>query len=138
MSKKKKEKPAKKKLPRQRQLPGVGDTKIAAIENLAMDYAELRDQRLELNVQEVALKKKLVDLMHKKKLKNYKRDGITIALTIEKEGIKVRVKSEKDLEEVPSPDQPELAVETDEDEPENDAAPDVFEEEESEEEPEEA
>jgi hypothetical protein len=40
-------KPEKKRIPRQAIIPGVGDEKIAAIENAALDYAEIRDQRQE-------------------------------------------------------------------------------------------
>jgi len=41
------------KIPRQTPLPGIGDKKIAAIENAALDYAEIRDQRQDLTNQEV-------------------------------------------------------------------------------------
>lgn len=102
--KKAKKKAAKKgqKLPRQQQLPGVEDRKIAAIENLAMDYAEIRDQRQELNKEEAKLKQGLIDLMHSKKLKEYKRGNISVKLKIEEETVKVRVfdDDEVDADEV--------------------------------------
>lgn len=85
-----------KKLPRQSQLPGIGDEKIAAIENAALDYAEIRDQRQELTTQEVDLKKKLLDLMHAKKLTEYKRNGISVTIKMEEETVKVRVRAEDD------------------------------------------
>lgn len=98
-----------KKIPRQTPLPGIGDEKIAAIENAALDYAELRDQRQEIGRQEVELKKKLIDLMHKKEMKEYKRNGISVKLTVEEEGVKVRVKESEDdlptdIEKAPGPD----------------------------------
>jgi hypothetical protein len=98
-SHKKKEPPKPKKatkIPRQQPLPGMENAKIARIENLALDYAELRDQRQVLSVQEVDLKTKLIDEMHKQKKTEYKRNGIDIKLTVEKEGIKVRVKAAED------------------------------------------
>lgn len=106
----KKSPPKKHRIPRQEQLPGVGDEKIAAIENAALDYAELRDQRQEIGRQEVELKKKLIDLMHKKDLKEYKRNGIKVTLTIEEEGVRVRVKSDDDLEESEPSPSPEVAI----------------------------
>jgi hypothetical protein len=89
--------PIKKRIPRQTPLPGIGDEKIAAIENAALDYAEIRDQRQALTSQEVELKGKLLDLMHAKKLTEYKRNGISVKLVAEQETVKVRVKSEEEL-----------------------------------------
>jgi len=43
----------KSKIARQKDLPGMEDRKITAIENAAQDYAEIRDQRQELTTQEV-------------------------------------------------------------------------------------
>jgi len=97
---KKKEPPqpvAKKKIPRQTSLPGMGDNKIVAIENAALDYAEIRDERQALTVREVELKTKLIGLMHKAEKVEYKRNGILVRLVPEGENIKVRVKSEDDL-----------------------------------------
>jgi hypothetical protein len=91
-----------KKLPRQESLPGIGDTKIAAIENAALDYAEIRDQRQELTTQEVDLKKKLLDLMHAKNLTEYKRNGISVKLVAETETVKVRVRAEEEGDDTPA------------------------------------
>jgi len=81
----------KKKLPRQKIIPGIGDAKIAAIENAALDYAELRDKRQELTTQEVELKTNLITLLKKKGITEYKRNGISVILTVEKEKVTVRV-----------------------------------------------
>jgi hypothetical protein len=107
----KKSKPAakkevKRKIPRQTSIPGIGDEKIAAIENAALDYAEIRDQRQELTKQEVDLKKKLLDLMHAKKLTEYKRNGISVKVVLEQENVKVRVKSEDELDDTPADNEP--------------------------------
>jgi len=99
MTEKKKESTAKaKKIPRQKSLPGMGDAKIAVIENLALDYAEIRDQRVSLTAREVAVKEKLIKKMHRLRKTEYRRNGIRVTLTVEKEGIKVRVKEEGPLE----------------------------------------
>lgn len=100
------------KIPRQRSIPGIEDARIAAIEKRAWDYAELRDQRLALLESEVEVKKKLIEAMHKAGKEEYKRNGITVQLTVEKEGVKVRLKSE---EELPSED--ELPEEPEKEEP---------------------
>ena len=103
-------------IPRQEVLPGVGDVKIAAIENAALDYAEIRDQRQELTTQEVDLKKKLLDLMHAKDLQEYKRNGISVKVQMEEETVKVRVRAEEEKDEAPEtsvevsePESPEAA-----------------------------
>jgi hypothetical protein len=57
-----------------------------------LDYADIRDQRQELNAKEVELKSKLISLMHKHKLENYEHDGVTIRLEVEEETVKVRVR----------------------------------------------
>jgi hypothetical protein len=92
----KKKAPEKKanKLPRQDALPGMSDTKIATIETLALDYVELRDERMEIGKQEVELKEKLIQAMHKAGKTEYKRAGITVKLVVEEEGVKVRVRDE--------------------------------------------
>ena len=105
MAKKKaaKKKPATKhskprRIPRQEVIPGIGDQKIAAIENAALDYAEIRDERQELTTKEVDLKKRLLDLMHNKGLKEYKRNGISVKVVMEEENVKVRVRAEEELD----------------------------------------
>lgn len=98
MAKKAAKKSDGKTIPRQDALPGVGDEKIQAIESAALDYAEVRNERQGLTQREVEVKGRLIDLMHAKKLTEYKRNGISIKLTVEKEKVTVRVKSEGDLE----------------------------------------
>ena len=55
-----------KKGPRQQQLPEMEDNKISVLEDLALSYAEVRDERMGLSKQEVELKGKLLDLMNLK------------------------------------------------------------------------
>lgn len=116
---KKAKKSAVKKIARQKSLPGMSDRKVAAIENLALDYAEIRDQRMELSKQEVELKTKLIDLMHAQKRKTYQRGNINIELVVEAEKIKVRVKSVEDEappEEEETPDEPDTSEDVEEEE----------------------
>jgi hypothetical protein len=88
------EKKAKKKLPRQDALPGMNDAKLSAIESLALDYVELRDERMEIGKREVEIKELLIAAMHKAGKSEYKRAGISVKLIVEEEGVKVRVKDE--------------------------------------------
>lgn len=84
--------PPKVKRARQKKLPGMEDDKIDSLENLALDYAAIRDQRQQLTAQEVPAKAKLLAEMKKLDRVKYVRDGIKIERTFEKEGVRVRVK----------------------------------------------
>jgi hypothetical protein len=77
---------------RQAKLPTMEDDKIDTLENLALDYAAIRDRRAQLTALEVPAKKKLLDEMTRLDRMKYKRDGISIERTVEKEGVRVRVK----------------------------------------------
>ena len=79
------------KRPRQERLSGTEDAKIDRLEELAQDYAAIRDQRQRLTVQEVELKKKLMDAMEANKKEVYKRDGIEIKIVAEEKTVKVKV-----------------------------------------------
>jgi hypothetical protein len=103
-----------KRIPRQKVLPGIGDAKIAAIENAALDYAEIRDKRQALSADESSLKKELLNLMHKSGKTEYKRNGISIKVVVEEETVKVRVREEGELE---TPE-PEVEVNADAEPPE--------------------
>lgn len=81
------------KRPRQGRLPGTEDAKIDILEDLAEDYAAIRDQRQGLSRREVDLKKKLLDLMKANKKKVYQRNGVSIKIEVEKEKVIVRVKN---------------------------------------------
>ena len=85
-------KKARERKPRQQPLPGTEDSKIQALETAAQDYAEIRDQRMELNTDEAKLKAKLLSLMKQHEKTTYKRGGIEIKLVSEEEHVKVRIK----------------------------------------------
>ena len=87
---------------RQQRLPEMEDNRISALEDLALSYAEVRDERMGLSKQEVELKGKLLDLMKAQKKEHYHRGNIKIDIVHEKENVKVKVKAaseEDDSEE---------------------------------------
>ena len=87
---------------RQQRLPEMEDNRISVLEDLALSYAEVRDERMGLSKQEVELKGKLLDLMKAQKKEHYHRGNIKIDIVHEKENVKVKVKAaseEDDSEE---------------------------------------
>jgi len=80
---------------RQKRLPGMADSKLEALHDAALSYAEIRDQRQALTKQEVELKGSLLTLMHKHKKDHYEYNGVTVDLVAEQETVKVRVKKAK-------------------------------------------
>jgi hypothetical protein len=99
--KKKAAAPEVKKGPRQQQLPEMEDRKIEVLEDIALQYAEVRDQRMSLSSQEIELKGKLLDLMKAQKREKYHRGNIDIRIVHEKENIKVKVKAGSEDEDEP-------------------------------------
>lgn len=90
---------ARKPRPTQTELPGTEDSAIAPLENAAKRYAGIRDERIELNVEEAKLKANLIALMHKHQKTVYRRHGIEISLVPEAETVKVKIKRDDDGEE---------------------------------------
>lgn len=84
------------KKPKPTALPGMEDHAIPELENLAHDYADIRDRRMELTDQEHTLKINAVRLMHKHGKTIYQHDGVTITLVQGDEDVKVRVKKTAD------------------------------------------
>ena len=82
--------------PRQKQLPTMEDREIKDLRVGALDYAEVRDERMELTEREHDLKVKLLTLMKKHKKKEYNCDGIKISVVAEQETVKVKIRKEKD------------------------------------------
>ena len=85
-------KKATKKTPTSPRLPGVDDGEIVSLENLAEEYATIRDDRMALSQAEIRLKGELLAEMKRLKKKRYHRNGITISVVVEAEGVKVKVK----------------------------------------------
>lgn len=79
---------------KQGDLPTMEDRAITALEEAAEEYADIRDQRIALNQQEAALKKRVRDLMHKHNKTTYVNGAVEIELEAPtgEETVKVRVK----------------------------------------------
>jgi len=92
-----------KKGPRQKQLPGMEDKKIAALQDAALSYAEARDARIAATGDEVSAKKHLLSVMHANKKKRYVHGDVYVEII--PEGEKLKVKILEDGEEAPTPKQ---------------------------------
>jgi len=77
--------------PRQQAL--IGDSRIEQLDQLARDYAEVRDRRMALTRQESEMKEELKTAMHKHRKETYICDGITIKLVRGEEEVKVKIKA---------------------------------------------
>lgn len=88
----------KEKKPKPRQIDLIEGRELKDIEDAALSYAENRDERMNALKEEVDLKKKLIDLMHKHKLNTYRHNGINIDLVAEKEKVKVKIKKDDPIE----------------------------------------
>jgi hypothetical protein len=93
-----KKSPDVKKGPRQQRLLEMDDPKIAVLEDKALEYAEVRDQRIGLSQKEGEFKKQLLQLMKAQKREHYQHGNIKIDIVHEQENIKVKVKSGGDDE----------------------------------------
>jgi hypothetical protein len=79
-------------------LPGMEDRSIRALEEVASEYADIRDRRMALLQEEIELKGRAMRLMKKHGKSEYRRDGIEILIVPGEESIKVRVKKVSDDE----------------------------------------
>jgi hypothetical protein len=85
---------------KQQRLPGTEDAEIEELHDAAFEYAGIRDQRMALTPQETGLKQKVLALMKKYKKQTYAHNGVEIEVVAEEETVKVRVKKEKEGEEL--------------------------------------
>jgi hypothetical protein len=83
--------------PKQYELPEI-ERKMKDLHEAALEYADIRDRRQELTVEEVAAKTKLLDLMHKHKKEEYEYEGVSIRVVHEEETVKVRVRKVEEEE----------------------------------------
>ena len=90
-----KKEPEETKKPRQARLPQMEDPAIEELEGAAEDYAEIRDKRQALTVDEVRLKKELLGLMHSHQKTTYNHGGVSIKVIVESEKVKVRIKKDE-------------------------------------------
>lgn len=84
----------------QQDLPGTEDRKIRALENAGREYAEIRDERIALNVREAKLKKNVRSLMAKHEKTDYVSDEVEIHIEPPdgEDRVKVRLKKPKALD----------------------------------------
>ena len=75
-------------------LPGMEDAFDAEIENDATRYEHARDERMKKTEREVEAKTLLIQTMHKKGVKVYRRGDLEVVLVAEKETVKVRRKED--------------------------------------------
>ena len=84
---------------KQADLPGMENREVKELNEAALECAEIRDQRQQLTLQEVGLKAKVLNLMHKWKMSDYVFEGIEIHVVLEEETVKVKVPKEKEPED---------------------------------------
>ena len=84
---------------KQADLPGMENREVKELNEAALEYAEIRDQRQQLTLQEVGLKAKVLNLMHKRKMSDYVFEGIEIHVVLEEETVKVKVPKKKEPED---------------------------------------
>ena len=88
---------AKAKREKQADLPEMEDRAIKPLEEAAVEYAEIRDQRIELNQQEVALKNRVREIMAKHSKIRYAYDGVEIEIVPSGDSVvKVKIAKKKD------------------------------------------
>lgn len=84
--------------PRQQDLPGMENRRLAEIHDAALTYAEARDDRIAASAPEIEAKQTLLELMNKHKLEHYKFENVEVDLVHEKESVKVKIKPEGEWE----------------------------------------
>jgi hypothetical protein len=94
--KKKKDKPAR---PKEQSLPGMEDREIEELQNLAIEYAEKRDERMALLKEETDLKTDLLAVMQRHHKIVYDYQGVHIRVVHEDETVKVRIDKGKKAKE---------------------------------------
>lgn len=85
--------PARPPRPRSQPLPGMENRTIRELDELAHQYAEKRDARMDVGREEKALKVSIVALMHKHQKTHYRHNGLEITLLPKDEDVKVKVKA---------------------------------------------
>jgi hypothetical protein len=79
-------------------LPGMEDRAIVPLQEAALKYAEIRDERMALNQREAQLKAEVRTLMKRHRKTHYAYDGVEIDILPPEadEIVKVRVRKPKD------------------------------------------
>lgn len=88
-------------MPRKKQeaLPGLEDRSVKDLHEKAVEYASIRDSRMELTQQESNLKGELLQLMKKHKRDTYECEGVEISIVHGEDTVKVKVHKAGDDDE---------------------------------------
>ncbi|HXP82594.1 MAG TPA: hypothetical protein VN976_22030 [Verrucomicrobiae bacterium] len=81
--------------PKQPDLPGMESRMYSDLHEEARKYAEIRDERMDLNEQESKLKERVKRMMHEHGLNVYRYEEVEITLEPGEEDVKVRIKKPK-------------------------------------------
>lgn len=92
--------------PRQSALPGLEDRAISELQDAALSYAEVRDERMELTKQESDQKALVLAVMKKHGKTHYAHGNVIVDLV--PEDVKVKVKILAEGEEAPTPKQADV------------------------------
>jgi hypothetical protein len=84
--------------PKQERIPGT-ENKLQDLHDAAIEYAQIRDERMACGVQEKDKKSELLNLLKKHKLEHYEYEDVEITLVHEAEKVKVRVHGKEEDEE---------------------------------------
>lgn len=85
---------------KQAPLPGMEEIgEVPEIEDAALDYAAIRDERMKLTEKEVESKAALLEVMRKHKRMRYASEDLTIERVSGKESVKVKIKKEASEQE---------------------------------------
>lgn len=103
----------KKPRPKAQTLIGMEDSAIQPLEDVAEQYADIRDQRILLNKEESDLKATTIKLMRKLGKTIYRRNGVLIQIVDGDVSVKVKIAKPKDEDDV-TVDLPEADVPADE------------------------
>jgi hypothetical protein len=78
--------------PRDRDLPGMEDHGIPALEEVAAAYADVRDRRMALTEEEADLKQTALALMRQYDKTVYRHEGIEIRIVAGEDDVKVKIR----------------------------------------------
>jgi hypothetical protein len=84
-----------KKRGKQTRLPGTEDAALADLDTIGFEYAAIRDKRMELTTQEVELKRRALEAMHKHNRSHYKYQDLEMEIVPGDEKVRVVVKKPK-------------------------------------------
>src|SRR5215813_13445957 len=77
--------------PRNQELPGLENRLLKPLENVATEYAEIRDERIALTEREVALKREALNLMRKYNKTVYRSNGVEIVVVPGEDSVRLKL-----------------------------------------------